>query len=267
MKDCLNSLLWIHLCIFSSYVGGYICQYTPSAIVHSIIPRQSRQWSSTGTHAVIKVQSQIITLKHTLCLLRFFFSCRLIIWQTLDKQTFFHIIALAVGLHPEASQICYSILAKHPILHVAPLKAFPFLCFYDSSIFPSFLVLWNAFYLLSISEFMTVTFVMLSHHSVVFNSVTFSLLEHQCMSVYTPHSLPIMLCHHLCIPMLVCLSFVVIKSVRSQHNHRRPHYMRVLSEYVCLVELGYNNGTFWNASFWLTWNATIIVKLSVCLTP
>lgn len=147
---------------------------------------------------------------------------------------------MAVDLHPEASYLCYSILAKHPILHVAPLKAFPFLCFYDSILFPSFLVFWNVFCPLSMSEFMTVTFVMLSHHSVVFNSVTFSLLAHQCMSVYTPHSLPIMLCHHLCIPMLVCLSFVVIKSVRSQHNHRRPHYMRVPSEYVCLVEFGYH---------------------------
>jgi len=63
----------IFLCIFSSYVGGYICQYIPSAIVHSIIPRQSRQRFSTGTHAVIKVQSQISTLKHTLYLLRLCF--------------------------------------------------------------------------------------------------------------------------------------------------------------------------------------------------
>lgn len=260
LKDCLNSLLWIYLCIFSSYVGGYICQYTPSAIVHSIIPRQSRQRFSTGTHAVIKVQSQISTLKHTLCLLRLFFHAG-IIWQTLDKQTFFHIIAVVVGLHPQASYLCYSILAKHPILHVAPLKAFPFLCFYDSILF---LVFWNVFCPLSMSEFITVTFVMLSHHSVVFNSVTFSLLAHHCMSVYTPHSLPIMLCHHLCIPMLVCLSFVVIKSVRSQHNHRRPHYMRVPSEYVCLVEFGYH---FEMPVFGETWNATIIVKQSVCLTP
>lgn len=63
------------------------------------------------------------------------FSCRLIIWQTLDKQTFVHIIVVAVGLHPEASHLCYSLLAKHPILHVAP---FPFLCFYDSILLPSF---------------------------------------------------------------------------------------------------------------------------------
>ncbi len=33
-----NTLVWIHLCMFSWSVGDYICQYTPSAIAHSLIP-------------------------------------------------------------------------------------------------------------------------------------------------------------------------------------------------------------------------------------
>lgn len=60
--DCLlknagveNTLVWIYLCMFSSSVGDYICQYTPSAIAHSLIPSQIRQWFSPGTNAVIKV--------------------------------------------------------------------------------------------------------------------------------------------------------------------------------------------------------------------
>jgi len=119
----------IFLCIFSSYVGGYICQYIPSAIVLSIIPRQSRQRFSTGTHAVIKVQSHISTLKHTLYLLRlcFFYegSSPDKLWTS--KHSFFQVY---IPKYP----ICYSILAKHPILHVAPPKLF----LSDSILLPSF---------------------------------------------------------------------------------------------------------------------------------
>ncbi len=102
-----NKLVWIHLCMFSWSVGDYICQYTPSAIAHSLIPRQSRQWFSPGTNAVIKVHFS--TLKHT------FLSAEVVfIWKNLDKQTFFYIIAVAVGLRLEASHLFYSIQASHP---------------------------------------------------------------------------------------------------------------------------------------------------------
>lgn len=126
------------------------------------------------------------------------------------------------------------ILAKHPILHVASLKTFPFLCFMLGSNFHPLKCLFSVIYI-RVNDCHRL-YAIPSFRSVY--SVTFSLLAHQCMSVYTPHCLPIMLCHHLCIPMLVYLSFVVKKSVRSQHNHRRSHYMRVPSEYVCRVEFG-----------------------------
>jgi len=74
---------------------------------------------------------------------------------------------------------------------------------------------------------------MLSHHSMVFINVTFSLLAHHCMSVYTPLCLSIMLCHHLCIPMLVCLSFCSDKECQEPTQSQETP-LHESPEWVCM---------------------------------
>ncbi len=130
-----NRLVWFYLCMFSSSVGDYICQYTPSAIAHSLIPRQSSQWFSPWTNAVIKVHFS--TLKHTF----------------LSAEVFFFMQDLHLKKSGQANILLYhscgcrfmsqSIppMLQHPSIPssvIAPLKAFPFLWFMLVSSFHPF---------------------------------------------------------------------------------------------------------------------------------
>lgn len=124
-----NTLVWIHLCMFSSSVGNYICQYTPSAIAHSLIPRQSRQWFSPGTNAVIKVHFS--ALKHL-------FVC----WGCLHlKKSGQANILLYHSCGCRFMSRSIPPMLQHPSIPssvLAPLKAFLFLCFMFVSSFHPF---------------------------------------------------------------------------------------------------------------------------------
>ncbi len=166
----------------------------PSLTVSS--PGQSSQWFSPLNKCSHQGTLQYIKTHLFVCW-GCFFSCRIFIWKNLDKQTFFYIIAVAVGLCLKAIHLCYSIQASHPSDSTS--KGLPFLWCYVSIFFSILSSLWNAYWL-DQSSWPHHLF-MLSHHSMVLVKYHFLTVSTSMHVRLYHHCLPIMLCHHLCIPM------------------------------------------------------------------